>query len=82
MSVRRTDKEKHFPPGKFMSVRGKNGPSWKIIKRLLLEKKNRYFRKLSRWLLLVHTKTVKIATSKTHFSTLKMKNSNRVDTRR
>ena len=40
------------PPGKFMSVRGTNGPFWKIIKRLLLEKKNRYFRKLSRWLLL------------------------------
>ena len=36
------------PLEKFMSVRGTNGPSWKIIKRLLLEKKNRYFRKLSR----------------------------------
>ena len=38
-----------------MSVRGTNGPSWKIIKRLVLEKKNRYFRKLSRWLLLTIT---------------------------
>ena len=39
-------------PGKFMSVRGTNGHSWKVIKRLFLKKKNRYFRKLSRWLLL------------------------------
>ena len=44
--------EQMDPSGKFMSVRRTNGPSWKIIKRLLLEKKNRYFRKLSRWLLL------------------------------
>ena len=44
--------EQMDPPGKFMSVRGTNGPSWKIIKRLFLEKKNRYFLKLSWWLLL------------------------------
>ena len=50
MSVRRTYIN---PPGKFMSVRRTDGPSWKIIKRLLLEKKNRYFRKMSRWLLLI-----------------------------
>ena len=48
-----------------MSVRRTDGPSWKIhvcsrnkctllenYKRLLLEKRNRYFGKLSRWLLL------------------------------
>ena len=35
--------EQMNPPGKFMSVRGTNGPSGKIIKKLLLEKKNKYF---------------------------------------
>ena len=45
--------EQMDPPGKFLSVRGTDGPSWKIIKRLLLEKKNSYFGKLARWLLLL-----------------------------
>ena len=31
------------PPGKFMSVRRTNGLSWKIIKRLLLEKRTDIF---------------------------------------
>ena len=33
------------PPGKFMSVRGTNGPSWKIIKKVAPEKKEQIFSK-------------------------------------
>ena len=36
-----------------MSVRQTDRPSWKIVKRLLLEKYNRYFVKPSQWLLLM-----------------------------